>query len=82
MAKFLGMVKGARGAASRLGTSNSGITASAQSWGGSVQVQLYERDGATVCRLTSSEGSSFHGNTLLFDGSLDELEQILGAARG
>ena len=77
MAKFYGMIKGARGSASRLGTSNSGIAASAQSWGGSVQVQLYDCDGATYCRLTSSEGSSFYGSKTLYNGPLGELEKAL-----
>jgi len=57
MATFRGRVQGNRGEATRNGSKKSGISVTAQSWQGSVQVRLYERDGETMCRITSGAGS-------------------------
>lgn len=71
---FYGSVTGqARTTATRRGSRSSGITASAQSWSGSVIVSLDERDGVTWCEIAYNPESSRRATTLLLSCPLDQL---------
>lgn len=72
MATYYGQVKGGGTAATRTGTKNSGIRASAQSYDGSVIVDM--QDGKVSIEI--ADGSSFYGRTI-FTGSIKELETKL-----
>jgi len=68
MAHFRGTVKGGRGMASRLGHANTGLRLHANSWEGSVEVELFRhkehlQDWAYV-RVNTGDGKSlciYHG---------------------
>lgn len=68
MARYRGTVKGGRGEGSRLGHATSGLRLHANSWNGSVEVQLFvnrdnDEDWASV-RLTTGDGRGvplYHG---------------------
>ena len=83
MATFYGQVFGkASTGASRTGSRNSGIRTSAQSYDGSVIVELRqprdgEGDGGPIVTVEVSDGTSSYG-VELFRGSLDGLCQKLG----
>lgn len=72
MATYYGQVKGGGTAATRTGTKNSGIRVSAQSYDGSVIVDL--RDGKVS--IETAKDSSFYGRTI-FTGTIEELETKL-----
>ena len=72
MAHFYGNLKGSRGEATRCGTASSGLTVSARSWGGSITVELEERDGRTFCHLFARDGSGTHGK-LLYSGPISAI---------
>lgn len=78
MSHYYGTVKGNRGSANRCGTRESGITAAARSYNGSVIVDLsyHEGDKCDMVSLYLSEESSTHGK-LLFYGTFKELEEKL-----
>lgn len=70
MSKFYGTIQGNRGAATRGGHSK--ITASAQSYSGSVTTELtYENDVLMVRILADKDGSSTYGRTIFY-GTFDE----------
>jgi hypothetical protein len=72
MAHFYGLLQGARGEASRLGTKSSGLQTVAASWQGAVNVQLYGKDGVDCARI---EKRPWHGqgeSKLLYDGPVGE----------
>lgn len=75
MAEFYGQVKGQSAtSATRCGTKNSGIKVAAQSWNGSVIVEMREgRDGATNVRISVNGGSSPYGREDVYCGTLDAL---------
>jgi len=74
MATFRGMVKGNRKAATRNGSKKSGINVTAQSWGGSVQIRMYEKNGEIMCEITAGEGSQpYPKGTIIYNGSLNNL---------
>lgn len=53
MAHYYGSVRGrARTTAHRLGTRTSGVATIAASWQGAVSVELYERDGVDMARVS------------------------------
>lgn len=72
MAHFYGNLKGSRGEATRCGTASSGIKVSARSWGGSITVELEERDGRTFAHLFARDGSGT-GGRLVYSGPLSSL---------
>ena len=74
MAHFRGVVHGARGPASRLGTSKSGLCIEAQSYQGKVVVDLYvNKDGVDCAHvLLAPHMNSGDGSTrTLYDGPVD-----------
>ena len=72
MAAYYGQIKGHRSVATRTGTASSGITASVQSWHGSVITRLHDNK----IEIEISKDSSFRGK-LVFYGTLEELENKL-----
>lgn len=76
MAHFRGTLKGNRGAASRLGTKDSGMRVEAQSWQGKV-VALLEYDEKTGKNMVQVSLQQHHGNgtnLLLYEGAVDGSE--------
>lgn len=75
MAKFYGQVRGrAATTASREGSEASGIKVSAQSWNGSVIVELdYDANGNLIVKLSVSDGSAFSGD-MLFRGTFEDFK--------
>jgi hypothetical protein len=70
MSAFYGMVQGNRGAATRCG--HTSISASVQSWNGSVITQLsYDNDHHLMISVNCSTGSSAYG-TPIFYGTFEE----------
>lgn len=77
MAKYYGTVKGNRGAATRIGSSSSGLMASAQSWNGSLIAYVHDGDGdEPIFDIEISNGSSACGSRV-FSGTLSELKEKL-----
>ena len=73
MAHFYGVLSGGRGEATRTGTKNSGLTATAASWNGAVTTQLYEKNGHDFARVTLGQWRS-RGQSparVLYDGRID-----------
>jgi len=76
MSDFYGQVVGNRGPASRGGSRQSGIHVSAQSWDGSVQVDLrYNADDELMVRVSTSHRSEMYGNTVFY-GTLEQFEEM------
>jgi hypothetical protein len=79
MAAFLGRVNGQRGpGASRLGSSSSGIRVCAQSWHGSLSVELSEVSGQIWVEIHSAVGSESYPRTLLYRGPMAEVLKSTG----
>ena len=60
MARFYGTIQGARGPASRLGHTNSGLTVTAQSYQGDIVVELHaegDEDWVTICAREHGRGN-------------------------
>ena len=77
MAKYYGTVQGNRGAATRIGSASSGITASAQSWNGSLIAYIHDGDGdEPIFDIEIANGSSAYGSRV-FSGTLRELKEKL-----
>ena len=51
MSHFYGVLSGSRGEATRCGTKNSGMSATAASWKGAINVVLYEENGVDMYRV-------------------------------
>jgi hypothetical protein len=51
MAHFFGALQGARGPATRLGSKGSGLTTTAASWNGAIQVEVRHNDGVDEFRV-------------------------------
>lgn len=80
MSMFYGQVHGqAESTASRRGSAKSGISASVQSWNGSIILWLREFKDELWLDVSYDEGSSFRGHTL-WDGPLEEFVNILSKA--
>lgn len=75
MAMFYGSVQGARGEATRLGHSNTGLRASAQSWAGSVIVNIYHNiaDDKICVDISVAPGSAKSGGFTLYSGPIQNL---------
>lgn len=76
MAAFYGTVEGNRGAASRTSGRDTGISTTAQSYDGSVNVWLRYWNGKLMVDLSIADGSSAGGERV-FTGTLDELRAKL-----
>lgn len=80
MSTFYGTVEGQRGPATRCGSRSSGIRTAAQSWDGSVIVNLSysERDGedTLMVDINTSENSSAYGHHI-WHGSFNEFVELL-----
>jgi hypothetical protein len=76
MAAFYGTLEGARGPSTRCGTKSSGIHAAAQSWDGSVAVDLYVgADDVTFATISVGSGSTSNPKRVLYYGPLADLLQ-------
>ena len=76
MSEFYGQVVGNRGPASRGGSRKSGIHVSAQSWDGSIQIDLRRgNDDELIVRLSTSSGSAMYGNTVFY-GTFEQFKEI------
>ena len=83
MSKFYGMVCGNRGAATRGGSANSGFKASAQSYDGSVIVNLdYDHNNQLKVRVGTNDGSRCYSdwNCPDFVGTFEEFKELLKLA--
>ena len=59
MSHFYGTLKGARGEATRCGSSSSGITTTAASWRGAIRTTLYVDDAGNDCFIVTE--TPWHG---------------------
>ena len=64
MAQFYGHVQGNRGDATRMGSKDSGFSASAQAWGGSLILRMSHYDKQDVASISFGEGSTTGGREL------------------
>ena len=76
MSMFYGTVEGNRGEATRCGSAQSGIRASAQSWDGSVIVKLRYRDDELMVSVATSDGSDCYGFPKWY-GTFNEFKKLL-----
>lgn len=58
MARFRGTIRGQRGEASRLGSPSSGLSAHIAGWQGAVDVELYDKDGVDMARVSLGQHHS------------------------
>ena len=66
MARFYALIKGNRGAATRMGTPASGITGHIRGWNVGVRVEMgVDEDGQDVVRVYATGGSHDPGSTQL-----------------
>ena len=83
MSTFYGMIQGNRGEATRGGSKASGFRASAQSYDGSVVVDLdYDKNDKLNVNLrlcSGSTSSGWYGKLAEFDGTFEELVKVLQA---
>jgi hypothetical protein len=78
MARFYGTVQGARGEASRLGDSVSGLRVEACSWRGKVVVGLHAHDVVDYVTINAAQhGSSSNPTGDIFEGTFEELGQLI-----
>lgn len=80
MATFYGTVEGNRSEATRCGSAQSGIRASAQSFDGSVIVRLRYRDGELMVDIATSDGSDCYGLSKWY-GTFNEFKELLEGAK-
>lgn len=80
MSTFYGTVEGQRGPATRCGSSISGIKAAAQSWNGSVVVNLHyegcDPNGNLLVDVNTSDGSSAYGHSA-WRGTFEQFKAML-----
>lgn len=77
MSTFYGTVKGCRGVATRCGSRESGIKASAQSWDGSVVVRLDYNDANELMVYVGTDSGSSSSCWPKWHGTFDEFENLL-----
>jgi hypothetical protein len=75
MATFFGTVQGGRGKATRLGHGSTGLHVTAQSYSGSIIVNLHQSDqnGNDYCTISVAEGSASGGGHTLYSGPIKDL---------
>ena len=72
MAQFYAYIHGSRGAASRLGTKQSGMTASIKSWSGQIDITLSHYNGTDRAHVSLRPHSGDYGPAVtLYDGPVD-----------
>lgn len=76
MSRYYGSIQGNRGAATRGGSTSSGIRSSVQSWEGSIITELYHINDKLCVSVSTSEYSSSYGS-LLFSGTFEEFKERL-----
>ena len=77
MAKFYGTVQGCRGEATRLGTSNSGMRASVQSYDGSIITRVENVDGENIFSIDTSDDSRSSWGNRKFRGTLEQFNEMM-----
>ena len=75
MSKFYGQVQGSSATLATRGGSKD-ITASVQSYDGSVQTRLFYEDEVLMVEVRTCEGSGFNGDRI-FIGTFDEFQKKL-----
>ena len=74
MAMFFGTIQGGRGEATRLGHANTGLHVSAQSYEGSIIVNMYHtHDGLQCVDISVATGSAKSGGYTLYSGPIKNL---------
>lgn len=81
MSAFYGTIEGQRGPATRCGSLSSGIKAAAQSWDGSVVVNLryqerFDSGSPLMVEIRTSNDSSAYG-AAAWEGTFDEFKEML-----
>ena len=82
MAHFYGTMKGARGATSRTGTKNSGMTAHIRGWGVGAEVTVHVdsmgKDVVTVYRTGGSHDSTRRAIVASFTSNPEPSQELVG----
>jgi hypothetical protein len=74
MAEFFGTVQGGRGKATRLGHANTGLDVTAQSYEGSIIINMYVGNAGVKCvSINVGEGSTAAGTYNLYRGPIKGL---------
>ena len=81
MSAFYGTVEGQRGPATRCGSRGSDIKTAAQSWNGSVIINLHyeewdDDESPLMVEVRTDNGSSAYGH-LIWDGSFESFVELL-----
>lgn len=81
MSAFYGTIEGQRGPATRCGSLGSGIKAAAQSWNGSVVIELsyqdqFDSESPLMVEVRTAEGSSAYGHTA-WHGTFEHFKELL-----
>lgn len=71
MAKFYGTIDGGRSIATRTGTTS--VTASVQSYKGSIITRLFEENGKQMVNVAVGKNESTRFGNTIFSGTIDEL---------
>lgn len=79
MSHFYGIVQGNRGEATRGGSRDSGFTATAASWQGSVRVYLYHDDetGNDMARVSLAPWHGRGTDAVIYDGPVSGAGRVL-----
>lgn len=80
MAHFYGTLQGNRGEGTRAGSKDSGLTATAASWQGAVEVRLYEKDGTDYARVSLRRWYGAGTERELYDGPVGGAPVEVGVA--
>lgn len=72
MAHFYGVIKGARGQATRCGGRDSGMDTIAASWAGAVRVHAYDRGGTDWVRVEMMPWRGAGTHRVLYEGPIGE----------
>jgi hypothetical protein len=73
MAHFYGSVRGARGEATRLGGTNTGLHTVCASWSGAVECRAYVKDGIDHVRVQLMRWHGRGVERVIYDGPVGEL---------
>jgi hypothetical protein len=73
MARFYGTIQGARGPTSRLGSPRSGLSVTAQSYSGDIQVHFRDEDGEDSVSVYAKSHDGGGSGLCLYSGSMKDL---------
>ena len=73
MSHFYGVLQGQRGEATRCGSQASGLTATAASWKGAIEVEVFERDGVDYFEVRQRHWRGAGVSQLLASGRIGEM---------